>query len=574
MPDAIEDFLQEFDRANAIQRSRIVESFRVSPNGAGDRRVALLEISRSIDARYHRTVLCKEDCDDSSECLYAAGGAPALATFCDAHAEREGVPLIASDEGLANWASSTILHLGALGRVTMLRDLVRDGVFSVTRATDGCFEGRPAAERIGIEALEHRDALLHRRARMKVDADGWKELTKRRPDVLARMRTLVRPWGEHMMGYGAHPDVDGYFDDAGFLWARSLDGSDELPSDASFGGIQFRDYCYAAVAFCSLALRHVEYMGEMLQLRPELAGRNLISTWSERSSWIDTIQKVLDTDNGSAVALVDALTMTPSSAPELRDRCSAAGAPLVQVAQDRLMLSIRGSLDAPFWYLLRSLRTRFRADWDRIVDAREHQFRKEVNELLASSTNFTSSRSIRIPGSTGTATDIDAAAFDRSTGEVMLFQLKWQDPWGSSMRERRSKMKNFLIPSRAWTERVRAWLADTSPSDVLGRLGVPASLHREVTQVHLMILGRHAARFSGPDTDVCGALVASYPQLARLAGSMGGRLGPIADSVRAEALRRVPPDDWLREEYHIAGLHVRVHGLRGVVTDGEETEPV
>jgi hypothetical protein len=41
-------------------------------------------------------------------------------------------------------------------------------------------------------------------------------------------------------------------------------------------------------------------------------------------------------------------------------------------------------------------------------------------------------------------TDIDAVIFDRLTGELALFQLKWQDYSTNSLRETRSKASNLV----------------------------------------------------------------------------------------------------------------------------------
>ena len=58
------------------------------------------------------------------------------------------------------------------------------------------------------------------------------------------------------------------------------------------------------------------------------------------------------------------------------------------------------------------------------------------------------------------ATDIDAAVFDTTTGTLGLFQLKWQDPFGTSMRRRNSKMMNFLEETNQWVSTVSSILLE------------------------------------------------------------------------------------------------------------------
>ena len=57
-------------------------------------------------------------------------------------------------------------------------------------------------------------------------------------------------------------------------------------------------------------------------------------------------------------------------------------------------------------------------------------------------------------------TDIDAAILDYVTGELVLFQLKWQDFDSSNLRIQRSKAKNFVDKVEAWGPAVSSWIDD------------------------------------------------------------------------------------------------------------------
>jgi hypothetical protein len=55
-------------------------------------------------------------------------------------------------------------------------------------------------------------------------------------------------------------------------------------------------------------------------------------------------------------------------------------------------------------------------------------------------------------------TDIDAAVLDRTTGDLALFQLKWQDFRGATTRQTISRAKNFVGQVQKWAENTTTWI--------------------------------------------------------------------------------------------------------------------
>ena len=97
---------------------------------------------------------------------------------------------------------------------------------------------------------------------------------------------------------------------------------------------------------------------------------------------------------------------------------------------------------------------------------REHREEWMADDLYAL---FEGPRFQRVPGQTKLrqngqiVTDIDAAIFDNGTGDLVLFQLKWQDFTTSIVRTQRSKAKNFTEQVEGWAKKWGASrLAETS----------------------------------------------------------------------------------------------------------------
>jgi hypothetical protein len=93
--------------------------------------------------------------------------------------------------------------------------------------------------------------------------------------------------------------------------------------------------------------------------------------------------------------------------------------------------------------MLHQLRRCYRSDWDFAVNGREQRFRDELYALLGKPSRRALDSNINLKLGGKRVTDIDAAVWDTKTGTLGLFQLKWQDLFGNSMRQRSSRMKNI-----------------------------------------------------------------------------------------------------------------------------------
>ncbi|MBI3093482.1 MAG: hypothetical protein HYY97_01270 [Rhodocyclales bacterium] len=120
-------------------------------------------------------------------------------------------------------------------------------------------------------------------------------------------------------------------------------------------------------------------------------------------------------------------------------------------------------------------------------------------------------------------TDVDAAIFDRTNGELALIQLKWQDYATNSIRELRSKARNLSEEVETWAERVVEWIAVTSPVEVAQALRLKLSGPQRVTAVYLFVVSRHVARTNGYGFPVTNPYLslATWAQFRRVRGQVG-----------------------------------------------------
>ncbi len=96
-------------------------------------------------------------------------------------------------------------------------------------------------------------------------------------------------------------------------------------------------------------------------------------------------------------------------------------------------------------------------------------------------------------------TDIDAIN-SIPNNDTCLFQLKWQDPFYKSMKERFSRISNLFGKANEWIEKVEYWLNNIERKNILSPLKI--NKHYKGTdklflnEVHIFVISRNNINFT------------------------------------------------------------------------------
>lgn len=541
------------------------EDNRLAASFGDDGRWALLELVRSIDLYFYNLLSlsgeeAKGELGSERHHLIVYGLNRALSLFFEEGATGDPVPLYPSIPGSQAWADSLIQHCGRLSLCDMGLDMVRYGIATLenTGSTQFCFRLTGDA---GVEADERERFKYVLSVIDEMDKSAWRDVRAQREDMIGRMRDLVYPWKERFIGYTTRPEIDEYYDRLGILWSRRMSGLDAFPGDSTFGDLPFSLYRAALVVLAGFALKHLDFCQALRSKEPKVELRNVLTIFQERRLVEDSLAVCLQVPEEAARQAVDTLVLTPSNRAMHTDTPGGHSIPLIQIGDRFLIKSISGVLAEPMGFLLAELRHRYPKDWDAAVNEREAYFRRELYQLFPEPNIVRIDCPVALRSDSGRIqTDIDAALFDQRTGSLGLFQLKWQDPFGSSLRKRESRKKNLIRSANEWVEAAFGWLSGKSDADIRQqfRLRKGAS-----GSVYLFVLGRNFVSFSGAPASDRRAAWGMWPQFVELAAERG----VVADPIRGqfEALRRDIADERAKSlgremepvELHIAGNDIR-----------------
>ncbi|MFC1976217.1 hypothetical protein ACFLXQ_07450 [Chloroflexota bacterium] len=497
-----------------------------------ERRLDLIELARTMDyffvGRNFYSEWAKSKEVEAQSYLIAYGLHKVLSLSLDESNKLEGAPLFCSTPESQKWANSVFSLCGKLGYCEHLLELQRVGLIEITKTAPNKYHARPLTKPYGVESYERENAIWLKSLIAEHDQKIAEILRTGSKKIKKMMYRRVEPWMTHYIQYTTTPEIDAVYEKQGIMLARMMLGSDSFPPQAIFGGQEFRLYCAAVAIFAGWSRKHIDFCFELLTKHPNLDPHNILTITVPLENEINWLSIALGIDVITAQQVVEAVTLTRENK---KTHCSIAGnfiTPVfVEIGRNKLLRPLWGSLSEPYMFLLRELRRRYRSDWDNAVNAREQVFRDDLYTLFQSDRFHKLRRNAVLKSDGVVITDVDALIFDRQTGEMGIFQLKWQDFIGNSMRERESKKKNLLHTGNQWIERVSTWLSNVDLKILAQIFDLSGDDIVKIKSFRMFLLGRNSAFFSGDWTPDTRAAWGIWPQFLRLLDNLPNYENPI-----------------------------------------------
>jgi hypothetical protein len=396
----------------------------------------------------------------------------------------------------------------------------RQGVFTIelprTLPNDAGHEDE-IRDRFVREARERFANLLNTEEGLKLGGAVKRGLTE-----------LVRPWAIHFIGYDADPLLDDYFFGLAMHQIQLEEGYDSFHSSVRFGGIPYQAYVLALTFVIACYIRHEAFAEALVANNSTIELGNVLTITSDVDGFVADMREAVnhfgvgyesfrEIDMAEARAVFDVLSCGRHSA----ELASAPGSPLpiiVQCSGTGFIHCPAGARSEPLRFLLESLRYHHPEDYDRNQATRERALQEAVRRVLGQLFGGLEFRgNIRARSGGRLHTDIDLVVAERSSGIVLLCQLKHQDPYGSSIHAERTRGDRLVTQTRLWLAAVDLWLDEIGMDGLREALRLDFPLSRD--RVHSLVVARH---FAHPLKDVAlrsGALYATMPQLLAAASA-------------------------------------------------------
>ncbi|MBB3140503.1 hypothetical protein [Halomonas organivorans] len=331
--------------------------------------------------------------------------------------------------------------------------------------------------------------------------DSRKELKKHYIDnVDELMEELVFPWDSGngiMMGYNAIPEIDNHFFSLAIENAIAWRNDVGLHPSVKLNDVTGSELTLIVAVISALHMKHVRFALTALKKHKEISIPQSLTIWTKASELIDSIHDYTDFDKNLIERGVNAIAIAPSESRNLKGQTTPLIPLLVDLGNGILLRPVSSLIKNPFISTSTLQGWRIPNITDILSLPREDWMRNDLYHLFRGTRYKSVDGNIKIRNGGKVVTDIDAAILDRTTGDLALFQIKWQDYYTNDVRKLRSRAKNFVKEIDGWASKVSSWIEDNGVYELVKTLRLKVPRDKQVSRVYLFGLSKTSARMKG-----------------------------------------------------------------------------
>ena len=222
-----------------------------------------------------------------------------------------------------------------------------------------------------------------------------------------------------------------------------MQGYDDFDNKDIFGGIEYWKYVTIVELIIGVGIKHTDACFMLKEENPRVLLENLLTYTQSKQRAISDYAKYMNWSEDEIKQIFEAITLTKDNFDYYLEYPCTPLPIFFEVGGELLIRSVAGCFSNPFSILNRELKRKYKKDYDKAVNNRENRFRNELFKLFPQNNVIKVPKEINISFN-GIRTDIDAVVFDQTAGTLGLFQLKWQDRYGYSIKERYSRISNLF----------------------------------------------------------------------------------------------------------------------------------
>ncbi|TDP80794.1 hypothetical protein EV672_1109 [Aquabacterium commune] len=312
--------------------------------------------------------------------------------------------------------------------------------------------------------------------------------------------TLVRPWETKwgtMVAYGAYIEVDKHFMAEALELATGWRASAGLHPDAKLGSITGADVASVMVALISLHLKHVYSVVIAAKHFKEISIAQSLAIWGPRQELEESISLMSGLSKATVHAVFDVIALTADRAKQMANHSTPLMPLLFDLGNGFVLRPVASLTRNPFTAATTLHRWEDPRSTNAIAADRESWMRSDLYGLFKGNRYKCILGNIKLRCGPTVVTDVDAAVYDTCTGELGIFQLKWQDYSTSDVRQLRSKASNLAAELQSWTQATQEWISTNGFRSLEQSLRLKPKRGEIIRSVYLFAISRSAARTQG-----------------------------------------------------------------------------
>jgi len=461
--------------------------------------------------------------------------------------EVRGFPMAKESEAIQRYAASILFGLGSCVQARRTVDMIRAGTVAVEKRGNSFIFKKTGTESEHLDTLEYayldeieKDILSQKRnntnwdtvstanieevinlpgSHLGLDKEGRfnKYLL---PAIETHMLPLISSWeysGNLMMANETTEEIDDHFlslsIDTVVNWQEDA-GIHAKTNICSFTG---SDLTAIVLDLVSINMKHIKFASVAKQKFPRISLFQNLTLWKIKEELTSEIAAYTGFDSGLVADILGALTLKPGDVSLFQKHSSLFMPLLIDLGNGFVIRPVSSISRNPFYSILALLEHRDPNSRHAISLHREDWLRQRLYS------NFEGNRYQRVDGNINVRrqgkvlTDIDAAIYDNTTGELALFQIKWQDFFFNDVKKLRSKASNLAKELDEWAGKISEWINDNGHEQLAQLLRIKLPGKNKISAVYLFGLSKNAGRTAGYGSvkKSVNLAVATWPQFQR-----------------------------------------------------------
>jgi hypothetical protein len=403
------------------------------------------------------------------------GWNPFMALALPRMAEMGGIPIRESTAEFRGHIRALLYSLGSYSVVKKAVEMLRAGMVT---ASEG--EGHISIHLHDRTAIDHfLDPLEYNKLEDALGpAEKQPEFTKDRIDTIRRlMEPLTFPWDTGhglMVGYEATEEIDSFFIEAISESAEFWRSQAGIHPDVVIGPTRGSVLAAIVLLLGSFYLKHIHFVDVGARLNPATNYAMALTIWKPPEEMALSLAEFTQFPATRVRGAIEALAVTKEHADFFAAEQKPYIPMLLRFSDDHYVSPISSIFHNPLEGV-RLLGGHYSPAFEQeLLRHREAWMIDELRHIFLGTRYAQTTGPTRLRRSGTTLTDIDWAILDVTTGELALFQLKWQDFMTSGVKKQRSRAQNFGTQVEAWRSRVESWIAEFGIEQLLRALHLPA----------------------------------------------------------------------------------------------------
>ncbi len=340
------------------------------------------------------------------------------------------------------------------------------------------------------------------------------------------MEPLVCPWDSGygiMLSYDALPDVDAHFFALALELVVSWREEAGVHPSVKFKGFSGAELSVVVATVVSLHLKHMRFVSIAGQKYPEVSTLQSLTIWCSEVELVTDVSAISKLDPELVGRVVKSLVFMPEDTGFLNGQTTPFNPLLIGLGNGLLIKKVSSVVDNPFSSIIKLMQWRDSSVQNTLAYHREAWQRSSLYHLFLGTRYRCVEGNINLRADGKDLTDIDAAVLDTVTGDVALFQLKWQDYFTNDVKRLRSKASNLAKELDTWADRVEFWIERFGVGALMKNLRLDCYGKGTAPRVYLFAISWSVARVKGYGFEVKNKSLSimTWPQLQRVRAEIG-----------------------------------------------------